>query len=401
MGRKQTLIVYPHLNDCGGNMDKDWYVEYKYRLPGNPKQVIERIYKGLQLNSAVERYNKANEIIAEKRKWLDSGGYITGIKTRVYVDELEYNSVTRLYGKIKNELPTIRQNISEYLTYIKQQKTDVTYSNIQTKLRTFVAYLVTHKLDVDVRNINRKNVVDFLVYLSNDMKLSRATIKDYKGAISNYFDYEIESERITVNPVVRIPILGQIVDNAAVPFTGDEIKKMKELIKDTDLQLWLACQIQYYCAIRPGHELRLMKIGWIDFDNHLFRVPSTIAKNNETEIVEIPDVLFDELVNVYHLNTYNKDYYVIGSEGLPGTKHYGKNTLRNRFNKFRDKLNISKDKVFYSWKHSGAIDLIENGLQPYNLQEHLRHKNFDTTERYLKKRIKAKEKKVNLFTKEL
>jgi len=398
MGRKQTLIIYPHLNDAGGDLTKDWYIEFKYRVPGNANLIKERIYKGLQVGTADDRYSLAAKIITEKRKWLDDGGFLKPEnKMRVFVDELEYNSVTRLYGKIKSELPTIRQNISEYLTFIKQQKSAVTYSNIQTKLRTFVAYLVTHKLDVDVRTINRKHIIDFMTYLSNDLKLSRSTLKDYKQAVANYFDYEIDNELIQVNPVVRMPVLGQIVDRSAVPFTDKEKKDMKELIKANDLQLWLACQIQYYCAIRPGHELRLMRVGWIDFDKQQFRVPNEIAKNNETEIVEIPDVLFDELVNVYQLNTYNKDFYVFGSGGVPGLKAYGKNTLRNRFNKYRDKLNISKDKVFYSWKHSGAIDLIENGLQPYSLQEHLRHKNFDTTERYLKKRIKNKEKKVNKF----
>jgi len=402
MGRKQTLIIYPHLNNCGGDITKDWYVELKYRIPGNSKLISERIYKGLKSGSADERMTNAEKIIQEKTNWLNLGGHFKGInKTRVYVDELEYNSVTRLYGKLKDELPTIRLNISEYLSYIKTQKTAVTYSNIQTKLRTFVAWLVKNKLDIDITKITRKNVVDFLVYLSNEMKLSRATIKDYKQAVANYFDYEIDCERIQVNPVVRMPVLGQIVDNAGVPFTDNEKASMKELIKKNDPQLWLACQIQYYCAIRPGQELRLMKIGWIDFDKHQFRVPNEIAKNNETEIVEIPDVLYAELRNVYQLHTYNNNLFVFGSEGYPGTKAYGKNTLRNRFNKYRDKLKISKDKVFYSWKHSGAIDLIENGLQPYSLQEHLRHKNFDTTERYLKKRIKNKEKKVNKFIREL
>ncbi len=231
MGRKQTLIVYPHLNDCAGDVSKDWYVEYKYRVPHERKLISERIYKGLQVGTVDQRRLLADKIIADKRKWLDDGGFLKPEnKTRVYVDELEYSNVTRLYGKIKNELPTIRQNISNYLTYIKQQKTAVTYSNIQTKLRTFVAYLVNKKLDVDVKVINRKHIIDFLVYLANDMKLSRATLKDYKQAVANYFDYEIDMELLTVNPVVRMPLLGQIVDCAAVPFTDDEKQRMKELI---------------------------------------------------------------------------------------------------------------------------------------------------------------------------
>ena len=113
MGRKQTLIIYPHLNNCGGDLTKDWYVEMKYRVPGNNNLISERIYKGLQSGTYDERIKIANKIIGEKRKWIDEGGYLKPEKKlRVYVDELEYNSVTRLYGKTKNELPTIRQNIS-------------------------------------------------------------------------------------------------------------------------------------------------------------------------------------------------------------------------------------------------------------------------------------------------
>lgn len=401
MGRKQTLIIYPHLNDHSGNLSKDWYVEFKYRIPNNDKLIKERIYKGLQTGTIEQRRVLAAKIIIEKTKWLDDGQFLDQQKKCVYVDELEYSNVTRLYGKLKNELPTTRQNISDYLTEVRTQKTPVTFSNIQTKLRTFSAWLENNKLNIDVKNINRKHIISFLTYLSNDLKLSKQTIKDYKQAVANFFNFEIERETIEVNPVVRMPKLGQIVDCAAVPFSTIEKTKMKNLISIKNPQLWLACQIQYYCAVRPGHELRLMRIGWIDFDKHQFRIPNEIAKNNLTEIVEIPDVLFYDLVEIHNLKTYNKDLYLFGSDGVPGEKHYGKNTLRNRFNKFRDDLGISKDKVFYSWKHSGAIDLIENGLQPFNLQDHLRHKNFDTTEKYLKKRIKNKERKVNAFVRAL
>lgn len=402
MGRKQTLIVYPRLNDHGGDISQQWYVEYKYRIPGNPQLIKERIYKGLQTGTVEERRKLAAKIIKEKTDWLDSGAYLVPTQKKcVYVDELEYSNVTRLYGKFKTELPTIRKNISEYMAEVKKQKTVVTYSNIQTKLRTFAAWLENNRLNVEVSFINRKHIIDFLTYLSNELKLSKQTIKDYKQAVSNYFDFEIDRERIEVNPVYRMPELGQIVDCAAVPFTNEEKKKLKELIEVSDPQLWLACQIQYYCAIRPGHELRLMKISHIDFDKQQFRIPNITAKNNTTEIVEIPDVLFIEMTTKYMLQKYDQDLYVFGSDGIPGTQHYGKNTLRYRFNKYRDALGISKSKVWYSWKHSGAIDLIENGLQPYNLQEHLRHKSFSTTEEYLKKRIKNKERKVNAFIRPL
>ncbi len=143
-----------------------------------------------------------------------------------------------------------------------------------------------------------------------------------------------------------------------------------------------------------------MKISWIDFDKKQIRIPSPEAKNNLSEIVEIPDFLFEE-IKTYGLERYDINSFVFGKFGVPGIEALGKNTLRNRFNRVRDELGISKDKKFYSWKHTGAIELINNGAQPYDVMDHLRHKNFDTTEKYLKKRIKNNDRKINRFIVEI
>lgn len=85
------------------------------------------------------------------------------------------------------------------------------------------------------------------------------------------------------------------------------------------------------------------------------------------------------------LHTYDTDLFIFGRFGRPGKEPVGKNTLRNRFNRFRDQLEISPDKKFYSWKHTGAVQLLKNGAKPYDIMHHLRHKDFATTQRYLKK----------------
>ena len=126
-----------------------------------------------------------------------------------------------------------------------------------------------------------------------------------------------------------------------------------------------------------------MKVGWIDFDRKKFRIPSPEAKNSLNELVDIPDFLFEKIKD---FKQYDSDMYVFGRFGRPNVDPVGKNTLRNRFNRYRDDLGISPDRKFYSWKHTGAIQLLDNGVQPHDLQGHLRHKSFATTEIYIKKR---------------
>jgi integrase len=400
MPRKQSIIIFPHLNDCGGDLSKDWYVEWKYRIQGEAMQRKERCYKGLNSGPPELRYKLAKKIIKEKTDWLKSGKYLQGNDRRVYADELLYRTEAKLFGQFRNEIVTTRTNLSEFLRLQKQQLNHKSYMDYQSKMRMFNLWLSLNKYDeLRINNIERKHIIEFASYLS-EKGLARLTINKYIQTIRAFFDFEVERGNVLNNPVVKIPKMGKIVDCAATPFTSDERLRLKEAIKPVNPQLWLACQIQYYCAIRPGTELRLMKINWIDFENMQLRVPNVEAKNNATEIVEIPEILFIELCE-YDLKHFDKTLYLFGKNGYPGIKPLGKNTLRNRFNRYREKLGIPTNRKFYSWKHTGAIELIQNGAQPYDVMEHLRHKNFDTTEKYLKKRIKNKDKRINQFVTEI
>lgn len=402
MARKQAIIVYPHLNDCGGDLSKQWYVEYKWRIPGEDKMRKERIYNGMSIVSKAERLKAAKLVIKEKTEWLKSGAYLQGNEKKVYADELLYRNDAKLYGHAREQVVTTRTNLSEFLAVIKQKVNAKSYENYVSKMRIFNSWLERNKLnELNIKNITRKNIIDFSVFLSEEQKLSRLTIKKYIQIIHTFFDYELGLEIVDRNPAEKIPVMGKIVDCAPVPFKADERSRLKDAISKDDPQLWLACQIQYYCAIRPGTELRLMKLKWIDFDKATFRIPNVEAKNNQTEIVGIPTFLIDEMKALQLHLFADKDLYVFGKFGRPGDEPLGKNTLRNRFNRYREALEISEEHKFYSWKHSGAIALIDNGAKPYDLKNHLRHASFNTTEIYLKKQNGNLDNKISDFATEI
>lgn len=398
MARKQTLIVFPHLNDCNGDLAKDWYVEWSFRIPGEEKPIRQRAYSELKVSTAEARRAAADKIIKTKTEWLKSGQYLNGRSDRVYVDELLYRQEAKLYGQARTGIATLRSNLSNYLIEIRQQVNNKTYQNYQSKLRAFSAFLDKNRLsDLAVRNITRTHIVSFSTQLS-ESGLSRLTIKKYIQIIHSYFDYELLKGNVEYNPAEKIPPAGKIIDMAAVPFHTDERKRLREAIEPEDPQLWLACEIQFYCAIRPGTEMRLMRIGWIDFSRKKIKVPVDESKSNRVDLVDIPAFLFEKMK---YLQTYSKNLYVFGKFGRPGTQPLGKNTMRNRFNRYREALGISADRKYYSWKHTGAIQLLDNGLQPIDLQGHLRHRSFATTEVYIKKRAGNLTGKVDRFSSEI
>ena len=82
--RKREKIIYPYLNDRGGDLSKKWYVEYQFTLPDTPQSIRERVYKGL-FGTAQERYEAAAKIIEEKTHWIDCKGYIKPISEYNYL----------------------------------------------------------------------------------------------------------------------------------------------------------------------------------------------------------------------------------------------------------------------------------------------------------------------------
>lgn len=157
--------------------------------------------------------------------------------------------------------------------------------------------------------------------------------------------------------------------------------------------------MQFFCAIRPGTELRLLKIKHINFWSHNILINIIDSKMQREEVINIPNQLFSLMTNTYQLQNYDKEFYVFSKNGMPGGTPLGTNNMRNRFNKFRDVLNLSKDYKYYSLKHTGASMLLDSGK--FNLRElmdHLRHHDINSTYHYIRKyRGNTSEKIKNSF----
>ena len=402
MTRQKKPFILPTLNDKGGDLSKPWCIDYQYYLHNKKKPERIRVFAGLSTGSEKERRQIAKKKIAEITKLLVSGDYLNLVpkEKKIVKNELQYKQYARAFGQKKLSSGIIA-GINDYLNYIKQIKNETNYKAIQSYMRMFSGFLEQKNLTAkETKNFERSDIQDFVIFLVTTHRLSKVTVKKYLQAVRWLFDYLKDEKKIKANPVYRIENIGIVKDCAPVPFTREEMAKIKRTCLANNPYLWLACEIQYYCAIRPGKELRFLRIDDIDFDNQQIRIKSDIAKNNKTQIIDVPDVLMAEFER-FNLKSYPSDYYVFGNKGLPSLQCYGKNAMRYQFRKVREDLDIPENRKFYSFKHTGAINLIKNGMQPYDLMDHLRHSNFDTTEKYLRKRIKSPTKKINKFVSEI
>ncbi|MDR1222609.1 MAG: tyrosine-type recombinase/integrase [Tannerella sp.] len=229
-------------------------------------------------------------------------------------------------------------------------------------------------------------ITDFLRNLAAK-GLSRITIRKYEELLHNFFEYLKTKKVIQENPVCDIPKLGKVKDESPAAIPDYMRRLLRKEIEPNDPQLWMFICFIYYMAIRPGYELRLMKLKQISYSSKAIIIHCDNSKNGRTSAIDIPDQLFDMIMNKWQLHKYNQELYVFGKLGEPGDVPLGKNNMKNRHTRFRKKLNLPNDVKLYSWKHSGAQELAIQGASIYEIQRYLRHRDITTTEMYLKKRI--------------
>jgi len=216
--------------------------------------------------------------------------------------------------------------------------------------------------------IDNKIVIAFFQFLIDELKLCGATVKKYKHTLLYFWDYVVEKKYAVVNVITNIPDCDRVNDEAAKPIRKEDLEKLWKYIQ-RDPQLELACKLELFCLMRPGREIRLLKVGMIDFVNSVINLPEEIVKNSNpkrkrSKVTTIPDDVLFDMMDKHRLLDYPADYYVFGKGGVPGTNHLPKNNLWKRFRNIREALGLPNYYKLYSFKHTGVVKLIEMNFHP-------------------------------------
>ncbi|MDR1170626.1 MAG: tyrosine-type recombinase/integrase [Prevotellaceae bacterium] len=395
----------PKLCNRNGDLKKRWYVEVSQRNPRDGEMYRKRFEKLDSCNindlTDVESREKLGEEIIEKlRHKLNNGWTIfSDITETVHEDQLQYASTARFYKQQVNSNNNYTFWASIYIdeTLSKQKASKDTIDTYKSRYRVFGNWLHSKSLSMhDISAITNTDVKAFFDFLKDDRKMCKHTYESYRYLLYTLFQFIIKKGGITDNPMYDIPENWRTGDNAAELIEESDLKKLITEIDKCDPQVGLACRFEYYCGMRPGYEIRLLKIEHIDFSRNRSKVTVTSenAKTGRLRKVVIPDVFLDYLINVWRLDKYDSNFYVLGRNGKPGTLPFGKNTLRDRFNKIKERLGLPKSYKFYSLKCTGAVNLARNGVSIIEIRNHLGHTKLETTEIYLKRHDNEESKKI-------
>jgi integrase len=354
-----------------------------------------RHYDGFTELSLQQKLIHAQELIELYSSRLKTGWTpFSDSELAIYNDQIDYKSVADMYGSRRAGNKSIRLLVSRYLDSIREAVSHTTYLTYQSKLRIFVLWLEREKyIDNDITSFNNKLIGLFFHYLIDTRKLSRISIRKYSELLTNVFEFFKKEKVIILNPVFDIPECNRINDKAPRPIQRADIDTFKKEIQK-DPELWLAVMFEFYCGMRPGYEIREMKIKDIDLIAGTVRVDRARAKNRIERIVTMPQQLIDQLRNFYKLHTYNRELYVFGRGGHPGTSHISKNKLAYKFNKIRERLNMPYEYKFYSWKHTGAVEADQADIPMKDISLHLGHSSLKATDFYFRNKKVSTSKRI-------
>jgi integrase len=123
----------------------------------------------------------------------------------------------------------------------------------------------------------------------------------------------------------------------AAAFEVAQVQQLKKYFSSYNPMLWLFCQMQYYCFIRPG-ELRLLKIENIFLETAKICIPAVISKNKKAAFVAIPLQLL-KVLQGWELFRYPANFYLFSAVGVPAAVPIGVNTMSARHRVALERLN--------------------------------------------------------------
>jgi len=253
----------------------------------------------------------------------------------------------------------------------------------------FNEWLKSRSLDEKpMRKITTQDIADFSVYIAG-LKYDKPTCAKFIMNIKVIFKYALKRGEVDRLPFDRdlivLPKKGK--DRSAALIPSHLVAPFFSDIQKNDPQLFLACMLEFYCGIRPGREVRLVKVRNFDLKAGVLTIDAELSKNGKTGRITMSDELI-EICKVYGIDKADPNLYVFGKNKHLDSRHLSENMLRFRFNKYRDKFGLSKDVKLYSCKHLGASYLVHSQtVDIEQLRQHLRHSNLSATQHYIKKVI--------------
>lgn len=348
---------------------KCWYISFHVFDPESERLKIKRV-KLNYIGKAGERRRYANELMIRINNNLAQGW-------NPFIDQESKKGFAKLSFAI-DHFKRVHEK-----KYQSQDIRSETYVAYLSYLRNFQAYLEKKRLaEMFVYKLDRSIINDFLEHIYVDLNRTSQTRDNYLAFLRVFSTFLVEKEYSKVRPTDGISNLGKKSrrQKGRIVLEPKDRERLKKYLEKNNLPYLLACQVLYYCFIRPK-EMSYIKIHHLNLERGTIFIPGVTAKNHKDSIVTIPKPLL-EFIKSRNIKRYNENHYLFSDHFSPGPTRRDEKQFRDYWLKIRKELKFPPEYKFYSLKDTGITDLIGQIGDPRIVRDQARHHSISITDIY-------------------
>lgn len=268
--------------------------------------------------------------------------------------------------------------ILDYIDYLRYERclSPISIDKYKYNLIVFDKY-ISNK-NINILNITKKNIEDYLTNYFKDKGISSKT--NSITSINSFYIYLVKDKKIDINPCENIarPKLKKGLPDV---LTTNEVDKLLDISLNTkeDYRNKAILEVLYATGIRIS-ELTNLKMNDVDFSNKVVKV---FGKGSKERIVPINKYALNYLgmyidIRGSFLKGKLSDYIFLNNKG----EKISRESIGLEINKIVKKQGLNKRVTPHMLRHSFATHLLNNGADLRSIQELLGHSDISTTTIY-------------------
>ena len=335
---------------------KGWYLYYYFRHPETKKMVkfmdtckINRYKTVKERTEAAEAWQKAITLLLHQ----DFNPFTEkGIIPEQSFEQKKYTVREALEYAYLNKLGTWKESTAD---------------DYKTRKNVFLEWCTLNKIDcIDIRDLKDVHVIGFMNNLIAPEKLGgrgvgKTSQDNYKRCLSGLFSKLVRDKLIVKNLFTEIETSkGKPIKNK--PFTGYEVKAIKDYLLKNDLKLYHFIQFIIYAFLREREIIRL-EVKDFNMREKYFHVETKTDPNATVKMIApIHDYL--NSINIENLPSKGNIFTNTGNVEVWTAKEKSKvDHFGNRFDKVKEHFNFGGEYGLYSFRHTAALDLYYSFLK--------------------------------------
>ncbi|NQX48284.1 tyrosine-type recombinase/integrase [Paenibacillus tritici] len=304
---------------------------------------------------------------------------------------------------MKLTIADFTQHLKEYEFFLSVER-NLSLKSIKaylSDLNGLYAWYILQSLDL----ITKENLITYLEELNSKNILSDSTIKRKYISIKAFFNYLVQTEKISVSPIASFGRHFKTAKRIPKTLSVNEVERLLNSPQEHMKQLHssfrrIICtrnnaiiELLYVIGIRIGE---LVSIDLEDFDLEENTI-LIFGKGRKERLLYISSIEVVKKINAWlsireELNP-NSDALFINKYGDRLSIY----SIEDIYAKYRDLANISKKSTPHYLRHSFATHLLNNGADLRSVQEILGHTNVSTTQIYTEVSVERKKEVLNRF----